>query len=361
MAKRGGVFGFLQGALFDNLKNKGMGLFLALLVWFYAFGSTQEKQAFTPELEIKITESQLGEFALERLNVLAGTSREGLSASKPRFSILLRLEGPRKILGDISDSQLQPVLEVRNENAEYDLLESLVVEGLPQGVTVIEVEPRRLRVTLEPVETRRVPIQWENRWRGTPARRFSATPKMELRPEFLEIEGPRSAFDKADVFIEIQNLDGLGEPTVEAEVEVLVDSPDPRLRRVAGQPEKVMVRILLEDATETEDLKVDVFFAIRPEGDPVKVQADRDAVVRFRGTRADLDILKSRINDKENPFQLIYVVNQEELSGEKVFRILPSAFRWPSGVVPAGIEIVDFAEGSASYDAQLKRSEEKQQ
>ncbi|MGE3163454.1 MAG: hypothetical protein AB7O52_00960 [Planctomycetota bacterium] len=346
MIKRGNFADSLREMLFGNWKNKGVALFLALVVWAYAFGATQEEQSFSTEVELRVKEAA---FAVKEVRALRGTAVTGLDVNDPRFTVAIKLKGPRKLLRTFVEATIRGYVEVGSESQEYDLVQDLAINDLPQGVSIESVDPPRLKVLLEPIRMEVKEIQAQSR--GVPDPSFRSKPRFDFSPSKLTLVGPESALAGARVVCEVLDVAGMTEP-LERSVKVFVDGSD-RVQIKDGERQSVTVRITLEDATEIRSIRVSVQFGMPPLDRQVAIEAASEVVIRFQGTKAALDQLAAIAAKREAAFHLLYMLEREDVSDDRVFSVLHDEFRWLQGEAPPGIRIVGFGEENPSYTVAL--------
>lgn len=350
MIRRGNLAETLRAVFFSNWKNKGVALFLALVVWAYAFGATQEEQSFSTDIELRVHERERGTFAVKEVRALRGAQVPSLDAGDPRFLATVRLKGPRRLLRSFTDAQLRGVVEVRNDSQEYDLVQALVIADMPQGVSIVSAEPALLRVLLEPYRAELRDIEGNSI--GIPDPSFRPKARFDFVPNKVTLVGPESALAATRVVSEPIDLSELKEPVTERVVKIFVEGSD-QVEFKADEKQLVTVKITLDDATEFRDIRVRVQFAIPPLVDrQVAIEAASDVVMRFQGTKAALDQLETLAVDKNSPFRLLYILEREDVSDDRVFSVLPDEFRWLQGEAPPGIRIVRFGD-EISYTVSL--------
>lgn len=356
MAKRSGWTGFLKGMFFSSWKNKGVALFLALVVWAYAFGATLEPRAFTVPVKLRVADADRGSIAIRAISTSQGRRDVELNRNDT-ISVSMRVRGPRRLLRDLES--LEGMLEIRRDQANY-ILSSIQVDQLPKGVDVIETDPVAIRVETEEVIERVVQINTAGQYVGEPHPRFSPTPRLEPVPPEVKLVGPASEVNRVEVRLS-ENIDisGMQEPTESRQARLVIQPGGGSVRLAEGEQATIEVTVILADATITRDLRVEVLFSV-PAGKDLRVEAERYVWIKFRGTEMALDELEERIKTRsDQPFRLLFQI--PSVSDFSPRSVLAHEFQWAESMAPAGIEIEGFGEEQTGYDVQLKRLDKEEQ
>lgn len=336
MARRQGWRGFLSGMLLDNWKNKGAALFLAIVVWGYAFGSTQEEKKVVAQVRLQPRVN----FAVRAVRVVAGDSVGPGSAFPGEVS--LTLFGQRRVLQNLD--RLFGDLPLQDSLREYRLDDTSLYERLPAGIVIRDADPRVIRVEVEPMETVTRPIQ--ARPTGTPDSRFARVPRrIEVDPPELQLVGPESALAEADPFVAF-DLAEVDQPSKVLSRRVTWNDGGGRVRLLDGTG-IVQVRVELEDATQEREFEVPLLFPINNRR-AVEVEATDRVKVRFRGTESGLEALAQRLAERR--FYLLFPINLDQPGAQNV---LESDLTWPRGTLPPGVDYVGYSDDQPGVTASV--------
>lgn len=209
----------------DGLRNWGLRLLalgIAFALWFSI--SLEDRQAPS-----------------ERL-VEAGVSYgrpSGFVIIDPESNVRVRLRGNSKQIRELNPYQVNVQVELEQTGPgafNVNLGPENVL--LPQGLEVVSIEPRAIRVELAREVTRRLPVV--PKIIGEPAA-GSLVEEPEVFPNLVLVSGPESLVQRTEALETVPiSLDG---HALSFEVEVPVVTPDPLVQIV--QPSRVTVRIPL--------------------------------------------------------------------------------------------------------------------
>lgn len=359
MAKRAGNRSFLGRMLIDNWKNKGVALFLALVVWAFAFGSTQEEQSFTALIRVKKDDS----IAIEAASVVQGDEIQpgadfvfqGMRGRGPVTQVNIVLSGQRRIVQNLQS--LIGVLQINEEISEYNLKDPSIYMGLPQGVLIKKVDPAVIRVDTEEVVSKPKPIEVATpAVKGQPAPRLARTPEITIVPQSLELVGPESLVARARLELRAVDVEGLDKPVHETTGEVEIKNVDPGSVRFAeGVSSEVLVKLRFDDVTVERSFAVRVRFSHDPSQDPVLItvpSAGEKVVYKtvFKGTKRGLEQLEAKINGGEFYFVCPIQIEPDRPTFTKGLE----NFTWPDGALPKGVSLykVDPAQGTLVVSAE---------
>jgi hypothetical protein len=203
----------------DNLGLKLLALGLAVVLWFVVLGEQRTERVVSARVEFR------------------DVPRGLVVASRTDGGILLKLQGPKRVLADLELDEVIVSLGARDLREGQALLplSPSEIRGLPRGVEVVEVSPRSLRLRLE-ARLERV-VEVAPRIEGTPGlvRRAVAEPRT------VRVEGPRTEVRAlARAFTLPVNVDGRTEGFA---ARTALEPADGQVRFVDEAPIRVSVDI----------------------------------------------------------------------------------------------------------------------
>jgi YbbR domain-containing protein len=170
---------------------------------------------------------------------LAYNRPRGFVVLAPEQNVRVRVRGASKLVRELSPFQVNVQVEMeRTEPGTFNV--TLVPENvlLPEGLEVVSIDPRVIRVDLEREVTQRLPVT--PKLEGKPAAGAVAE-EPEVFPSLVLVSGPKSLVERTESLETVPiSLDG---HALTFEVEVPVIPPDPLVQIV--QPSQVTVRIPL--------------------------------------------------------------------------------------------------------------------
>src|SRR5688500_6737680 len=178
------VWSRIRRYLFEDARLKLLALLCVTVIWFGVAGQTRDAPITIHNLPV----------ALENIPPqLAITSFEPTQVD-------ITISGPEDELRDLrfevatQSSDLLAYADLANLT-EGVQLPQLTVRGLPEGVKLHRVEPRTARGTLDPSESRAVPV--EPLFAGTPPDGYQVT-SVRFEPELVTLSGPQSVVGKIE-------------------------------------------------------------------------------------------------------------------------------------------------------------------
>jgi len=175
----------LREYLFADARLKLLALMIVLVIWFSVAGQTRQAAPITIQ-NVAVSLDNLP-------SQLAVTSTEPADVS-------ITVQGPEDQLRELriavatrsSDLVAHADLATLTEGVQ---LARLSVRGLPDGVSLKKIEPDSIRVTLDPIRTREVPV--EPRFAGTLPEGYKLT-SATTEPATVTLSGPQSVLDTID-------------------------------------------------------------------------------------------------------------------------------------------------------------------
>jgi len=175
----------LSDYLFADAKLKLLALLVVLVIWFSVAGQTRQAAPITIQNVAVTLDSLPPQFAV--------------TSSDPT-EVSVTVQGPEDQLRELriavatrsSDMVAHADLANLTEGVQ---LARLTVRGLPPGVTLRKIEPDSVRVTLDPIRTKLVPV--EPRFAGTLPEGYKLTAAV-TEPQSVTLSGPQSILDTID-------------------------------------------------------------------------------------------------------------------------------------------------------------------
>ena len=206
----------------DNLGLKTLALGLAVVLWFVVMGEQRAERVVSTRVEFRDVPQGL------------------VVVSRTDGGILLKLQGPKRVLADLALDEVIVSLgarDLREGQARVPLSPS-DIRGLPTGVEVAEVSPRSLRLRLEARLEREVEVA--PRIEGTPGLGFVVRGAV-AEPRTVRVEGPRTEVRAlARAFTLPVNVDGR---TQGFAARTALEPVDGQVRFVGEAPIRVSVEI----------------------------------------------------------------------------------------------------------------------
>jgi YbbR domain-containing protein len=178
------VWSRVRRYLFEDARLKLLALLIVTVIWFGVAGQTRDAPITIRNLSV----------ALENV-----PPQLAITSSEPA-QVDITVSGPEDELRDLrfevatQSSDLLAFADLANLT-EGVQLPQLKVRGLPEGVTLHRVEPNTVRVTLDPIETRSVPV--DPLFAGTPPDGYKVT-SVRFEPEVVTLSGPQSVIGKIE-------------------------------------------------------------------------------------------------------------------------------------------------------------------
>src|SRR5437773_3100691 len=170
-----------RGELREGFRqNPGMKLVSILLAFFLWFSINVSERAAERVVELPV--------AIRRL-------QPGLIVTNlPAKPIRARLRGPRTILEGVDEHKVRLAPDLSSAmpgDLRLDLAGDMVRPDLPRRLKVVSVEPARLKLHVERLAQRNLPVRVEVA--GMPATGYK--PKPSAVPDHVEVRGPASKLD----------------------------------------------------------------------------------------------------------------------------------------------------------------------
>jgi YbbR domain-containing protein len=188
------AFGRGYGSLRANI---GLGLLsLALAVSLWAFVTEEENPTRTDAFS--------GAVPVETVNVPEGLAVATLSPA----AVSVRVSAPESAWEDLTVGDFRAVADLSTAKARENAV-TLRFQSKRQQVEVVEVDPRQITVTLEPVTTKVVPVTVKQI--GAPPLGYSTVPG-RTTPEQVEVTGAESLVALVEEAVADVNVQGVRVP-----------------------------------------------------------------------------------------------------------------------------------------------------
>jgi len=195
-------------------------LFIAIILWFFIVVKGQTEITISVPLELKYIPKGLG------------------VESKSVSTVMVSVKGFEQIIKNLRPYDVKVSVDLskakRGMNVFYLSSRDVI---LPPSLTVTAIEPSSVRIRLDEVIVKKIPVRPE--LAGSPPRGY-AIAGIKVEPPFVEVEGLRSQISKIKYIpteqILLDNLSADSNPTVLLE---------PGINYIKLNPESVRVKIIL--------------------------------------------------------------------------------------------------------------------
>ena len=217
-------------------RNTGLKAFSLLLAFFLWFSINVTERDAERVVEMPVTIRKLG-------NGL-------LVVNPPTKPVSMTLRGPRNILDGVDDRKGRISLDLTGLTAgdtRLDMNPDMVRPELPRRLKVVRIEPPRLKLRIERLSRRTVPVRAD--LAGMPTFGYTVA-ESRVEPDHVEVTGPASKVDDlTEITTEPIDLRGLHE-TVQRNV-LLAWAGD----FVTVAPDHTLVTLSFEEAVTTREFK----------------------------------------------------------------------------------------------------------
>jgi len=248
----------LRGALRHNPGLKIISLLLAFFLWY----------------SINVSERD-AERVLELPVVVRKLPPDLIVVNAPERAVSATLRGPRTILDGVDEQRGRIALDLLAATPgemRIELTPDMIRPELPRRLKLVRLEPQRLKMQVERLLRRRVPVRAE--LAGAPALGYM-TAESSVRPAEVEVAGPKSKVeDLKEVRTEPIDMQGM-EHGFQRNT-LLAWAGD----LVSFTPDHVLVLVSVEEVSVSREFK-DV---------PVRVTNTRDRRVSLDPPRADVTL-----------------------------------------------------------------------
>ena len=367
----------LTGIFTHDLKNKGIALFFAVTIWYFAWNN-QITISETGEctLRVKLDSARAGGEEWEIVRLWSARERESEIDERTTIKVKLSVTGPQQDVNAFSWSDWEVELLVRPEDCYsqegytigQERLTGRLLVPPARSLRVVEdtIVPNVIRFQVSKVVTKKLPVGAPVIKGRPPAPlRLSTAREPEIDPPTLNVRGaefylppPHCRIVTDDLTIEnvstqelscaVKAAAHLEYPKDALNAPVFVDENG---KPLANQTPDVRVTVFFEpEPTDSRQMEVSLWakLPLAAQGErPVAVRCDRSRVtVKFMGTKQEVETLWA---NKDKPeFGLYFVVDPTKKPGEP-WPISLTDFKWDQTLIPAGIRLqeADAAPGSA--------------
>jgi YbbR domain-containing protein len=178
------VWSRIRRYLFEDARLKLLALLIVTVIWFGVAGQTRDAPITLHNLSVTLE------------NV---PPQLAITTSEP-VQVDITISGPEDELRDLrfevatQSSDLLAFADISNLTEGVQIAQ-LRVRGLPESITLHRIEPSTVRVTLDPIETRAVPV--EPLFAGTLPEGYKLT-SVRFDPELVTLSGPQSVIGKIE-------------------------------------------------------------------------------------------------------------------------------------------------------------------
>lgn len=319
----------LSRVVFGNVRNKGISLVFAILIWVFAFSHT--KQEGTVDVDVLIESGNPDRVVLK-------TESESESGRPFAGQVSLTLEGPRNLLNEALATSFRGKFKV-NESGLLLLEDTAGFPDLPPGVVVIKASPKWVNVSLDDWDVMEKNVTTAG-LKFTPSDRFRMPDLSDYTfdPPTVRVRGPSTKLDSVRVLIDSAPIEDWDREQWEATLKLTLHEKDYQrgVFFADGAQQSVKVRVTLKSALDRESFMVPIIYshpadpgqgAFRLTGHDTQVE------LTCRGTEEALAELRGLVQARK--FEIWAEI--QDFSGT-IDIVESSKFQWPDGSLPPGIE-----------------------
>jgi len=315
--------------LIGNTRNKLTSLFLAVVVWAYAFGNTGHEESFDAFMSVKAA-AETHVVVTQEIAQARSSSQIG---QKFTGACKVTLTGTRTVLTRFLESNPQPKGELKVERSgRFDLREDGIF-ALPAGVSIKSVDPSALQIVVEQMVRAERDVRVSVS--GTPGPGFVSFPGgIKVDPATVTIEGPESLLGDGGVGVLAEAIDIEGRVTSQLELTVglVITGDDTGMVTIApGFPQEAVVRIELQQNLTQVQAEVSVRYIVDEDVDLV-IRGDRSIKVTVSGIEEAVKEWQKSV--EQGNFYLLVKVSD---TGGESRNVPEEDVRWIDGSLPAGI------------------------
>ncbi len=168
----------IQEILLGNIWLKSFSLVVAVVFWFFVRVANKPEVGFMVPLEFRNLPSHL----------------ETVSEKGASYEVEVRVKGSPTLLSNLSSRQIKAFVnlsEAQPGETTYHLSSHNI--SLPRGLKTVKIFPSQVKLTIEPIVKRLVPI--EPVILGLPAEGYELA-QVKIFPETIEVSGPKSKIEE---------------------------------------------------------------------------------------------------------------------------------------------------------------------
>ncbi len=208
--------------LFRNIVLKILALVFAIAMWFFVVGEKGSEIGFLIPLELK------------------GMPADLIVLNEIKSHIDIRITGPKTLLAGLSPTQMGITLDLSKSKAGNNVFPLFPKDvKAPRGLKVTRVNPTNIKVILEPLITKKVPIKV--RLTGKPQKGFKLG-EVSINPPEVQVTGAGKGI-KSLKTISTQPIDINGTNN-EIEEVILLDLSKLNLIKIDSETVTVKINIL---------------------------------------------------------------------------------------------------------------------
>ncbi len=208
--------------LFRNIVLKILALVFAITMWFFVVGEKGSEIGFLIPLELK------------------GMPADLIVINEIKSHIDIRITGPKTLLAGLSPTQMGITLDLSKSKAGNNFFPLFPKDvKAPRGLKVTRVNPTNIKVILEPLITKKVPIKV--RLTGKPQKGFKLG-EVSINPPEVQVTGAGKGI-KSLKTISTQPIDINGTNN-EIEEVILLDLSKLNLIKIDSETVTVKINIL---------------------------------------------------------------------------------------------------------------------
>jgi len=251
-----------------NLSIKILVFGIAVCLWAYATASEVKTAYFPGDLPVEVKNTP-----------------SGLAAIYDQQKVKVKLRASYHVWNQLSADNLHAFVDLQGLQEGTHELEVKVVSDL-SGVVVIEKEPAKMIVRLEPVVSKRVPVVVQ--FQGEVKSGF-AVGQVAVQPDSVIVKGARSVVEELSAATALVKLAG-EESSVTKAVELAVYSEKgEKIPGLVFEPSSVEVEIPIEVASEVKTVGVKAKLTGQPNPEYFVSQVEIDpATVEISGSNSSL-------------------------------------------------------------------------
>jgi YbbR domain-containing protein len=225
--------GQLRASLRNNPGLKLVSLLLACFLW-YSINALERDAERVIEIPVSIRK----------------TPADLIVTTPPTKPVMVTLRGPRTILDGVDEGRTRLVVDLSGAapgETRIEFNEGMLVPELPRRLKALRMQPARLKVRVEPLAKKRLPVRLN--LAGSPALGYRITGS-SITPDHVEVSGPRSKVEGlTEIATESVSLHGLAKPLDRnVPLEWVADY-------VSVVPDRVRVRVQFEEEVVTREFR----------------------------------------------------------------------------------------------------------
>jgi|UniRef100_A0A7V3JAN8 YbbR domain-containing protein len=251
-----------------NVGVKLFALVCATLLWMYVSAGENKVDYFPGNLSIE-----------------AKNSPEGLAPIYDEQKVRVKLQAPYEIWSRLNVDNLHAFVDLAGLSEGTHDVEVKIESDLP-NVSVIEKEPSRIIIRLEPVLTKKVPVKV--RYEGEAKAGF-VPGEAVVSPSEVEAKGAKSLIDSLSEATALVKLSGEDKDFKKVVFLAFYNDKGEQQKGIEFNPKSVTVDIPIETASETKTVGVKPKIKGRPKADYFISKIETDpATVEISGSETEL-------------------------------------------------------------------------